>query len=60
MESNIQDEIKKMPYIELKYEDFIGKGSFAQVYSYKIGNTQLAVKCFEKEEKAKEENDILK
>ena len=29
MESNIQDEIKKMPYIELKYEDFIGKGSFA-------------------------------
>ena len=28
MESNIQDEIKKMTYIELKYDDFIGKGPF--------------------------------
>ena len=59
MESNIQDKIKNMTYIELKYDDFIGKGSFAQVYRYKIGNTQLAVKCFENEEKAKEENVIL-
>ena len=46
MESNIQDEIKKMTYIELKYDDFIGNGTFAYVYRYKIGNTQLAVKCF--------------
>ena len=29
MESNIQDEIKKMTYIELKYDDFIENGTFA-------------------------------
>ena len=29
MESNIEEEIKKKTDIELKHEDFIGKGSFA-------------------------------
>ena len=48
-----------MTKIQLKDEHFIGKGSFAEVYRYQIGDTKLAVKCFTEEKKAKEENAIL-
>ena len=46
MESEIKDEIQKLTKISLKQEDFIGKGSYAQVYRYKIKNKEIAVKCF--------------
>ena len=59
MESNIEEEIRKMSTIQLKEKNLIGEGSFAQVYRYQIGDTQLAVKYFKEEEKAQQENVIL-
>ena len=59
MQPNIQEQIKKMTKIQLDNRDFIGKGSFAEVYNYQIGDTKLAVKCFTDESKAKEENALL-
>ena len=35
-----------MNAIELEMKDFIGYGSFANVYLHDIENTSVAVKCF--------------
>ena len=48
-----------MEKIELKYKDFICKESYSNVYRYKINNTELVVKYFYDETKAKEENAFL-
>ena len=59
MKTHLKDEIKQMKKIQLKQQDLIGKGSFANVYRYKIYNTELAIKCFKDERKAIEENAVL-
>ena len=59
MQPNIQEKIKKMTKIQLNDHDFIGHGSFSEVYRYQIGDTKLAVKCFTDENKAKKENALL-
>ena len=46
MEIEILDEIQKLTKIIIKQEDWIGKGSYAQVYHYKIKNKEIAIKCF--------------
>ena len=48
-----------MDNIELKDDDWKGKGTFSEVFGYEINNTQLAVKCFKDDSKAIEENTLM-
>ena len=48
-----------MPNIILKEKNFLGKGSYAEVYRYKLKNIDFAVKCFKEKEYALKESNIL-
>ena len=58
MKSNILNEINNLTTITLSRKDFIGKGLFADVYRYSIQNTEIALKCFKEESKARKEDAV--
>ena len=58
LNTSILDKINGMTTIKLSRKDLIGSGSFADVYLYKIENTELALKCFKDESKARKEDAI--
>ena len=46
LQERIENEIKKMPNIKFKEENFIGSGAYADVYLHEIEKSQIAVKVF--------------
>ena len=59
MSTKIKDAVCNLSKIVLNQQDLIGKGSYAEVYRYSIENTPIAVKCFDNEEEAIKERDVL-
>ena len=55
----IVDEIANLSQIQLKDADFVGSGSYASVYRYRIKNYPVAVKCFQNQVDAEKEYQIF-
>ena len=59
MSNRIMDAVSNLSKITLNSTDLIGKGSYAKVYRYKILNTPIAVKCFDDDDEAMKERDVI-
>ena len=59
MSKKIKDTVRNLNKLVLNHQDLIGSGSYAEVYRYQIENTSIAVKCFDNEEEALKERDVL-
>ena len=46
LQEKIENEILKMPNIQLKEEKYKGSGAYADVYLHEIEKKEIAVKCF--------------
>ena len=58
MKSNLIDSIDGIKPIELSDRDSLGSGISAEVFRYVIQNTEVALKCFKDESRAKKEHDL--
>ena len=58
MQPKLIDKINGMKTIELSDRDSLGIGSSAEVFRYMVGDTEVALKCFEKESAAQQEHAL--